>query len=266
MITFLKLGQYGDIGNQLFQYATLISLGKDLGYEIKIPKCFNYYSEAHKKTVNYFTEGFKITTQFLEDNDIQCIKNYYDEPVFNFTPINNIIDNTSIAGYFQSEKYFLHNKQFILQNLEFKEEIIEEAKQNYDINFIEKSCFLHVRRGDYIHQSAYYHNLDINYYKKSLDIINPEYISIFSDDIKWCHENFNFLDQNKLEYISSSNPFLDLYLMTQTQNCVIANSSFSWWGAWLNQNQNKTIIAPKNWFAPSYLNSQDIYYKDCVIL
>lgn len=266
MITFLKLGRHGDIGNQLFQYATLISLGKDFGYEVKIPRHSSYFSEDHKKIVNYLTEGFKIISKYLEEKEIECIKNYYDEPSFNYTPVYNLLDNTSIQGYFQSEKYFLHNKQFILQNLQFKNEIVEEAIKNYDINFIKKSCFLHVRRGDYIRQSTYYHNLDINYYQKSLDLINPEYISIFSDDIQWCHENFNFLDQNKIKYISNSNPFLDLYLMSQTQNCVIANSSFSWWGAWLNQNQNKTIIAPKNWFTPFYLSSQDIYYKDCIIL
>jgi hypothetical protein len=268
MITFLNLGKHGDIGNQLFQYATLLSLGKNFNYEVKIPKLNNYFNESYGRIVYYITEGFKIESKFLEDEDIKSIKNYYEEPSFGFTAINNLLDDTSIQGYFQTEKYFVHNRELILQNLNFKDEMINEAIRKYDIDTVKKSCFLHVRRGDFVNKSEYHNNLNLNYYKESLNIIKPEYISIFSDDINWCSENFNFLDQNKTNYISNSNPFIDLYLMTQSKDCVIANSSFSWWGAWLNQNQNKTVIAPLNWFGPfnSHLSSQDIYCKDWIVL
>jgi hypothetical protein len=268
MITFLNLGKHGDIGNQLFQYSTLISLAKDFNYEVKIPKLNNYFNESYGRTVYYITEGFNIQTNFLNSEDVQSIKYYYNESNFSFIPISNLLDNTSIHGYFQSEKYFAHNREYILQNLIFTEEIINYCNKNYDINFIKNSCFLHVRRGDFVYKSDYHNNLNLDYYLRALEYINPEFISIFSDDIEWCKNEFSFLDPNKVRFISNTIPFIDLFLMSQTKNCIIANSSFSWWGAWLNQNQNKIVIAPQKWFGLSnaHWSSNDIYCQNWIIL
>lgn len=268
MITFLNLGKNGDIGNQLFQYSTLLSLGKDFNYEVKIPKLSNYYNESYNRIVYYLTEGFNIKSQFLNSEDIKSVQCYYYEPKFSFTQILKLLNNTSINGYFQSEKYFIHNREYILQNLHFKEDIIDYCTNNYDLDFIKKSCFLHIRRGDFVYKSEYHTNLSIDYYLSGLDYIKPEYVSIFSDDIEWCKEKFSFLENNKTKYISNTNPFIDLCLMTQTSNCIIANSSFSWWGAWLNQNKNKQVIAPQKWFGPHnwHLDNRDIYCDNWKIL
>lgn len=267
MITFSNLGKYGDIGNQLFQYATLISLGKDFGYKVKIPNISNYFYEDYNRIVYYINEGFNLKCDFLTEKDFKTITNKYEKHDFSYSPILNLFDNTDIGGYFQSEKFFNHNKEYVLDNLQFKDSIIKESfKHNLEV--IKQSCFVHVRRGDFVIKSQFHTNLNIDYYKNAINILQPKYISIFSDDIEWCKENFKFLDQKYINYISNLNPFIDLYLMTETQNCVIANSSFSWWGAWLNKNNNKKVIAPRNWFGPfnSHFSSEDIYAEGWLII
>jgi hypothetical protein len=268
MITFLNLGKYGDIGNQLFQYATLISLGKDFNYKVKIPKISSYFYKDYQRIVYYIDLGFNLKCDFLIEEDIKKITNNYERQNFLYSPILNLPDNTNIGGYFQSEKFFIHNKEYILNNLQFKNSIIKEALNKYSLELIRESCFLHIRRGDFVHKPQFHTNLNIDYYTNAINILKPTHISIFSDDIEWCKQNFKFLDQNYVSYIYNTNPFIDLYLMTQAQNCVIANSSFSWWGAWLNRNYNKKVIAPKNWFGPlnSHFSSQDIYAEGWIVI
>jgi len=89
---------------------------------------------------------------------------------------------------------------------------------------------------------------------------------IFSDDIEWCKLNFDFLE-NKI-FVNGNTDFQDLYLMSKCNDNIIANSTFSWWGAWLNQNPNKKVIAPKIWFGNFYsnFNTNDLYFQDSIIL
>ena len=106
--------------------------------------------------------------------------------------------------------------------------------------------------------------MGINYYLNSLNylksITNSNFkIFVFSDDIKWCEENFGFL--NNKTFISDNKDYEDLYLMSMCKNNIIANSTFSWWGAWLNKNENKQVIIPSKWFgiSNSHLNTNDLY-------
>jgi Glycosyl transferase family 11 len=97
----------------------------------------------------------------------------------------------------------------------------------------------------------------IKYYEDAIDIIGDyEYLLVFSDDIKWCRENLKF---NNMIFMETLTDIEDMWIMSLCKNNIIVNSSFSWWGAWLNKNKNKKVIAPSNWFGPrANINSSDI--------
>ena len=123
--------------------------------------------------------------------------------------------------------------------------------QNYILNkysiLNENTVSLHVRRGDYINKENYHPLQTIDYYKNAYDIINENSINvlILSDDVNWCKKNIKF---NNISYIENETNIIDLYIMSLCKHNIIANSSFSWWGAWLNENKNKKVICPINWF------------------
>jgi hypothetical protein len=122
------------------------------------------------------------------------------------------------------------------------------------------TCSIHVRRGDYLGLQNHHPIQPIEYYQKAINIIGEEkHFLIFSDDIKWCEENFSFL-KNKT-FVSENLDYEDLYLMSMCNNNILANSTFSWWGAWMNQNENKQVIIPSKWFGISnlHLNTNDLF-------
>ena len=130
--------------------------------------------------------------------------------------------------------------------------------EKYKSLFNKNTVSLHIRRGDYVNLSDHHLLLDISYYKNAVNMFkNIEKVVVFSDDIEWCKEN---LDIKNTEFIENETDIVDLYLMSQCTHNIIANSSFSWWGAWLNKNDNKKVIAPKKWFGPKRndLNDKDI--------
>ena len=140
-----------------------------------------------------------------------------------------------LFGFFQSEKYFIEHKNLIKDLL--TPTLEHSTKENL--------CGIHVRRGDYVNNPAYV-NLDMDYYNKAMSAINSSKYIIFSDDINWCKNNFK---GSKFSFSESNDPVTDLALMAKKcEHIIMANSSFSWWGAYLNNNDNKKIIAPKNWF------------------
>jgi hypothetical protein len=129
------------------------------------------------------------------------------------------------------------------------------------------TCSIHVRRGDYLALQNHHPIQSIEYYQNAIDIIgNDKHFLIFSDDIKWCEENFGGLT-NKT-YITGNQDYEDLYLMSMCRNNIIANSTFSWWGAWLNKNEDKKVIAPKQWFgvSNSHLDTSDLYCKKWITI
>ena len=160
-----------------------------------------------------------------------------------------------LDGYWQDEKYFLSIRQDIQNDFTLKAGLSKDAEEY--LESIQSCCSvsLHVRRGDYVENSytrSVHGNCDIEYYKRTTSYINKNlgnpYFYIFSDDIAWCKENFGFLD-NKVFVDNTQSALEDLELMKHCKHNIIANSSFSWWGAWLNKNEDKMIVAPKAWFA-----------------
>ena len=248
MITFSKLGNFGRLGNQLFQISASIGLAKKNGDNAKFYKW--EYSEYFKNQID----------QTLNQSEIVSS---YTERYFNYHPIP-YSKNLDLIGYFQSEKYFEYCSSDIRNSFEF----IDEIK---DPNFIDlkDSCSIHVRRGDYVNLSEYHPFPGEAYYTRSIDYmknIGVKHFYVFSDDIEWC-KNF-FPNTENFHFITGNHVVKDLCLMSICNNNIIANSSFSWWGAWLNKNMDKKVIAPSVWFGPAKkgVTTADLYCKNWIII
>jgi hypothetical protein len=159
-----------------------------------------------------------------------------------------------VKGYFQTEKYFSEIRNTLLEEFAPIKEIANSTqKYKEQITTVENSCSLHIRRGDYILNSksnSIHGTCSLGYYKEAIKIIEEKHQNItffiFSDDIVWTKKNLVL--QNAVYVTHKCLPHEDLHLMSLCVHNITANSSFSWWGAWLNKNNNKTIIAPKQWF------------------
>jgi len=254
----------GGLGNMMFQIAATraISLSKNTNYSFpNLHDHINYLSveNTYNPNVNYcseylnlpFLKNVNTSKSFLSINRI----NY----PFHFENILIPTLNVVIDGFFQSEKYFKNYEKEILELFLPDKKITNYIKKKYFNLFLERTTSIHVRRGDYIRNCEYHFVQDMDYFTQSIEIVDSKtdkYI-IFSDDINWCKENFK---GNKFLFIENEKDYIELYIMSMCTNNITSNSSFSWWGAWLNQNKNKTVIAPKNWFGSSlqHLNTEDI--------
>jgi len=221
----------GGLGNQIFQILAAINLSIENNDEV----CFNFnqcYTPLQgKRAINYKETIFR---NLCHSDDIK-ISNVYHEPGFSY---NNIpyTPNLQIHGYFQSEKYIKTIKNNLKDYIYLDEDSVKKP--------IENLTSVHVRRGDYVGLQQVHKLCDIEYYKEAMEIIGGNFI-FFSDDMEWVKENF---EGKNILYSQYNDELLDLTLMTLCDNNIIANSSFSWWGAFLNKNKNKKIIAPKKWF------------------
>ncbi len=245
---------YFRLGNQLFQIAAAHGIAEKLNDQAYIPEGWRYQ--------NVFAGPF-ITAKNI------AAKYVFKEPSFTFSepPIpatyNPQKDSYAIDGYFQNEHSFINAEQKIRQIFAPNEDNSKYINDKYShIINNDKTCSIHIRRGDYLNLSQYHTNLDLNYYIKAIKMFPKDTIFvIFSDDIEWCKQNFP--PSEKFIHIEGEQDYIDLFLMTKCFNNVMANSSFSWWGAWLNENKNKRVIAPIKWFGPanSHMDTKDIYFK-----
>lgn len=195
----------------------------------------------------------------------------YDENVF--SELNK--SGYFMLGYFFSYRYFERFREEILAD--FQPRTLSQAAQEYleEISERGKTCSLHVRRGDYVTNKAAnsFHGLcSLDYYKKAVEEISrrePETTFFcFSDDLEWCKLHLKELNVSVVfvEQKEGMQNFEDLILMSCCAHNIIANSTFSWWGGWLNQNPQKCVIAPRNLFADPALSVADVYPKDWIIL
>jgi len=265
MITHNSIGYSGRLGNQMFQYATLkaVSLETNLpcfipdNTKIKLDGAFDFTNNEWIKYKLDLLDGFEITTSLL---NVQSNLLYQEKGFMFESEIFDINDNTAIEGYFQSYKYFDKYKECILNEFTFKKEILNKC---YNIiSKYQNAVSIHVRRGDYVKHPGFW-TITPEYLQEALNqFTNQEYtFLIFSDDIKWCEQIF----PEGVVFIKDNNQFEDLCLMSLCQHNIIANSSYSWWGAYLNKNENKRVIAPSNWFTnPKPLN--DLYPKNWITI
>lgn len=269
MLAFNHLGRLGQLGNQMFQYAALRGIAANKGYQWCIPNhrevvvdslgnklrielfdCFNLHNLT-KNNIFILDQGYApiVQEKFF----------HFDEELFNLCP-----NDVSLFGYFQSEKWFKNIENQIRDDFTFKSEIIEPCEEM--ISQLNNPISLHIRRGDFLKNSENHFNLGIDYYEKSLSNFNSDReVIIFSDDPEWCKTQEIFSDDRFL-ISESSNSYVDLCLMTLCFGHIIANSSFSWWGAWLSKSEK--VIAPKNWFGPNLIhnNTKDLYCEKWQII
>lgn len=242
----------GGLGNIMFQIAATI------GYAKKYSKQFRFYKQLQHESGHGSIDQYKHNIlKNLDLIDLQKEPNRfyrYDEPLFQYQAIPDHPENIALFGYFQSSKYFDHCSEDIRDFFQF------DITNNPYIDFFhnESTCSIHVRRGDYLRLSPFHVVQDISYYKHAIDLFNKDttYL-ITSDDIGWCKNNFNntnFNKKNKFIFLENHTPFEDFYFAMKCNHNIIANSTFSWWSAWMNTNIGKRVVCPHpdRWFGPSY--------------
>ena len=258
-IAFNYLGKLGQLGNQMFQYAATLGVARYSGVTFTIPNHKEIFDDGigNKLRIELF-DCFDIKPEnigLLKTEHILQEKGFdFDSSILNGS---TQIDYT-LYGFFQTEKYFKHCANEVRSQFTFKKEIIDECKEIVEECF-EEPIALHIRRGDFLINSGNHYNQTLDYYEQALSKFDVKrQVVIFSDDPKWCMEQELFSDDRFL-VSEAAGPYHDLYLMTQCSDFIIANSSFSWWGAWL-ANTGK-VIAPKSWFGPNnaHLNTKDLY-------
>jgi len=251
----------GGLGNMLFQIAATKSLSIDNGVDCSFPNLQHHLNYLN----NDMSYNPKLKYSFdynIIFNNLKSINPKTNKTInFPFHYHNAQLPNEDIMinGFFQSEKYFLHNRKSILEFFNFNE-IDKKVRDKYKSLLEGKLTSIHVRRGDYVTHPNHHPVQTIEYYNKSVEIIdNDNTIVVFSDDIEWCKKNF---DIDNIIYIENEKDYIEMYLMSLCDNNIISNSSFSWWGAWLNTNENKTVIAPNKWFGSAINeNTDDIIPK-----
>ncbi len=258
-VAFNYLGKLGQLGNQMFQFAATLGVARYTGVTYTIPNHDEVLIDGlgNRLRIELF-DCFDIkpeNTGILKTDYVVAEKGFeFDSSILSSS---REVDYT-LHGFFQTEKYFKHCARELREQFLFKEQIVDEC------NDIIEECFdnpiaLHIRRGDFLINSDNHYNQSLDYYEKALSKFDSErQVVIFSDDPQWCVEQKLF-ESDRFIVSSGNDPYIDLYLMTQCSDFIIANSTFSWWGAWL-ANRGK-VIAPKKWFGPnnSHLNTKDLY-------
>lgn len=249
----------GGLGNMMFQIATAYSIALRDNKEMI---CDTRDMMAPHKPYTFYLDNIFRKVKWTDSTINQ---RYLGEEGFQYVPIPNFTGNVKLIGHFQSEKYFINYKNEILDLFEIDDKTKNNLLKKYNDIINQDTCSLHVRRGDYIGLPNHHPTQSIDYYKNAVKIIGEDkHYLIFSDDIKWCEENFDFIE-NKV-FISNNLDYEDLYLMSMCKNNIIANSTFSWWGAWLNKNENKQVIIPNKWFGVAYssFKTDDLYCNNWI--
>lgn len=227
----------GGLGNVLFQIATGLSYSLDNNKNFAI---FNnsFGHTSHTDNHLYFNNILKNIKRI--DNNYENFKPLYEVDFLYSEFEKNSIDNVCLCGYFQSYKYFSNNKDYI--------------RDIFDVGFYPfdtKTCSVHVRRGDYLHRTDVYEQLNMDYYESAMsEIAEDVKFLIFSNDVDWCVENFSKFKNAVI--INENDPYKSMSMMASCDHHIIANSTFSWWAAYLSKKEGK-VIAPYKWFTRGYL-------------
>ena len=263
MIGNNRIGCNGRLGKQMFQYASMRGIASVKGFDWVVPP------ENYDHTANYaLFETFKMTNVqdknigFVEGEILKETIHCYDKNL-----VDGCSDNTNLDGFFQTEKYFENIVDEIRSDFTFKDEYLKPCKEFID-SLDTTPIFLHVRRGDAIGKEHYHPVAPMSYYVEALKRFDKDTpCFVFSDDLDWCksqdlfksdkflfNDNIERYDYQSMDGSGSMQytllPHVDLCLMSLCSGAIIVNSSFSWWGAWLQNNRGK-VIASKPWFGPS---------------
>lgn len=243
-VTFSRLGEFGRLGNQIFQISTVYGYARKHGIEPILPP----WRYAHN-----FVGPFNQVVLAKQPQE-------YHEPHFHYCEIPKM-EHVDLVGYFQSEKYFEHCKEEILSMFTFKPEIVQEVSNFIDNNRRGKiPVAVQVRRTDYLSLGHYFHILSLEWYREAMSRFDDtHHFFATSDDINWCETN---LHGSNITF-SKFDEIRDLCLGSLCAHNIIANSSFGFFQQYLNRNETKRVIAPSKdkWFMPAANHSvDDLYY------
>ncbi len=278
----------GGIGNQMFQYAAGKALAEHHDVELKLDtNDFQFYSNR-RFSLGHFNINADIATneeilKFIGKNKSKSLmilrerlgrllplkrRKIYYEPHFHYDEnFFSLPPHIYINGYWQSEKYFNNIKSIILNDFSFREPLEGVNKEISEKILSSNSVSIHIRRGDYVTNkfTFFTHGVcGIEYYLNAINyisnLVEEPHFFIFSDEPEWASDNLittfpvTFVNHN-----SGQNDFEDMRLLSICRHHIIANSSFSWWGAWLCKNEDKIVVAPKKWFNEYRASTKDLY-------
>lgn len=242
----------GGLGNMMFQVAA----GAAHAWRWRVPFIVNFKNHVgliHKPPSHYQRSVFR---KVQAGNGFPTNLEVFHYPDHPYKEIPKKLP-LKLEGYFQTEKYFIDEESYIRDLYEPVKADLDWILNKYPKVTDTLSVSLHVRRGDYLTYVDHHPPVTKYYCEDALDYVGDyDNLFIFSDDIKWCKENLKFKNITFIE----EEDYLSLYLMSQCNHNIIANSSFSWWGAWLNSFKNKKVVAPATWFgkALSHINTKDL--------
>jgi hypothetical protein len=280
----------GGIGNQMFQYAAARRLAHVHNVPLKLD--LNWFDDCKADSPRpYELHVYAITALFASKEEIRGLtmsdasrwrslfmrfagpanpyrwRAYVRERHFHFDPdILKLQDDVYLDGYWQSEKYFKDIEDIIRQEFTVKGEPDARNRQTADMIKGSEAVSIHVRRGDYVTNpsTGKYHGIcSLDYYRKAMAMIasrvkDSQFIA-FSDDPAWVKDNLTSVyPLTCIDFNGPDRANMDMHLMSLCKHHIIANSSFSWWGAWLCTNPDKIIIAPKKWFNNQDINTTDL--------
>lgn len=276
---FLSVRFKGGLGNQLFQYATARSISVKSKISFLYFDVSEYRNESLARTfalANYKIQGKvfpslffkKIFTSLTKLNTIFTTVGLHSTIKEKSFSIQKIETKKkiflSLEGYWQSEYYFENIRELLLKELQ---PISCPSFPQWIKN--DTTISVHVRRTDYLNEKRYgfigldYYNRAMNYFREKLE---GSLFIIFSDDINWCKEHLIGSDVLYLQEKDWATDYLELYLMSKCKHQIIANSSFSWWGAWLNENKHKMVVRPQKPFIDETLLYESHYPKEWITI
>lgn len=249
----------GGLGNQMFQYAAARRLAWFLQTPLKMDVTFYQYNQLRV----YGLDHFKINGEMADAEEIFWIKQtrQLKEKAFSFD--GELLHGLSpekpdvyLEGYWQSEKYFRDLREIICEEFSLKDALDPENQEYLEWIETSESVSIHIRRGDYVANPTvnYLHGVcPADYYSRAMEAITQSidrpHFFVFSDDKQWGKNNLP--DHYNLTFVDLNGPdrdYYDLHLMRHCKHHIIANSSFSWWGAWLSDYPQKKVCAPRKWF------------------
>jgi len=237
----------GGLGNQLFQIASSYGVARKSGFDLFLNYDLEWFCMTdYKKPVEYKQTLYKNipSTDHTPPHIIQ-------EESFSYSPI--LADQPAIMeGYFQSPKYFDDYRE------EVKNLFCFDSANDCSHLVGDDTIGVHIRRGDYLNVPTVHGILDLDYYKRALDLVDGDNVVICTDDPDWAETHFG----GDCQISNFESEVDDLYLLSQCKKVILSNSSFSWWGAYLGK-EKETVIVPSVWFGPDGPSDySDIYVKD----
>jgi hypothetical protein len=276
----------GGLGNQMFQYAVARNLAEKRQATLKLDILEFETYKLHKYSLGHFNIRESLASAeevaFLTSQPGGVVKRiigrlprlpkrlpstyYREKKDFHFEPaILSLPDGIYLDGHWQSEKYFSDIRSIILKEFTVKH---PQRGRDEQLAALIESCdsvSIHIRRGDYISDpktNKLIGTCSLNYYhccvERLTQTVKTPHFFIFSDDPQWAHDNLKLSPATIVDHNDAETNYEDIRLMSQCKHHIIANSSFSWWGAWLNPRKDKLIFAPKRWFADDGFDTKDV--------